>query len=400
MNYDYIKRFKKMGFGLFNHFGLYSVYGKGEWYRCANNMNIEEYELLVNKFYVDENWAKKLIKTAKLAGCKYITLTTRHHDGFSLYDTKGLNTFDAPHSACGRDLIKEFADECHKEDIMPIFYHTFLDWHNEDYKNDFPKYIDYLDKSIEILCTNYGKVGGFWFDGKWDKPNEDWQEDRIYGTIRKYQPEAMIINNTGLNALGQTGHPQLDSVTFERGKPFVVTGMEKPIAGEVCQGITDHWGYAEDDICTKSMTELIDTLIDCRACGCNLLLNTGLKGDGTITPIEEGLLLAMGKWIRVNKDIIYTTVPSDIKAENADILTDGKYYYAIIKGVPMCFNTNVTRMQETKHVVLKTDMKIKNAVWLDNDEKVKLLEDGSFFAWPFDYGVSFGARIAKFELVK
>ena len=179
-DFGYIERFSHLGFGMFVHFGLYSVIGKGEWYLTSNpNADINKYNALINKFKIKKNWAKDLVATAKNAGCKYITLTTRHHDGFSLYDTKGLNDFDAPHSAAGRDLIKEFADECHKAGIVPFFYHTLLDWYNPDYKNDFPKYIDYLDKSIEILCTSYGKVGGFWFDGMWDKPDADWQEDRL-----------------------------------------------------------------------------------------------------------------------------------------------------------------------------------------------------------------------------
>lgn len=398
ISYEYISRFKKMGFGMFIHFGLYSVLGKGEWYRAVNKMNPDEYNALINDFNIEKDWATKLVATAKQAGCKYITLTTRHHDGFSLFDTQGLNEFDAPHSPCGRDLIREFVDACNEQDIVPFFYHTLLDWHEPSYNDDFPKYIDYLESSLKILATNYGKVGGFWFDGKWDKPDADWQEDRIYGMLRKLQPEAMIINNTGLNALGETGHPQIDSVTFERGEPCRLLASGKPIAGEVCQGITDHWGYVEDDICTKSMNELIDLLVDCRKCDCNLLLNTGLRGDGTINPIEGELLRNMGKWIRKNHDIIYNAVPANISAENADIMTDGKYYYAFIKRVPMCFNTNVTRMMEAKRVVLSTDKKIVNAVWLDNDEPVRMLEDGTFFAWPFDYGTSLSTRIAKFEL--
>lgn len=397
MAYEYIANFKKLGFGLFVHFGLYSVLGKGEWYFFTNKVDAAEYNALVDKFYVAEDWADRLVKTAKEAGCKYITLTTRHHDGFSLYDTKGLNDFDAPHSACKRDLVKEFVDACNREGILPMLYHTLLDWQHPDYKENFPAYIDYLVKSVELLCTNYGKIGGLWFDGMWDK-DDDWQEDRLYGTIRRLQPEAMIINNTGLNELGKTGHPEIDSVTFERGKPFPIMGDEKPIAGEVCQGITDHWGYAADDICVKSMNELIDTLVDCRACGCNLLLNTGPMADGTITLQEEQMLKNMGKWIRANKEFIYDAVPAGISAENADILTDGTYYYAMIKRVPMCFNTNVTRMMETKQVVLNTEKRIKDAIWLDNGEEVKMLEDGSFFAWPFDYGTSLSTRVARLTL--
>ena len=396
--YEYIENFKRLGFGMFIHFGLYSVIGRGEWYYMQYVPDKNEYESTINKFKITKNWAKNLVKTAKDAGCKYITLTTRHHDGFSLYDTCGLSEFDAPHSPTGRDLIREFVDECNKEGIIPFFYHTLLDWHNPDYNNDFPEYIDYLDKSIEILCKNYGKIGGFWFDGMWDKPNEDWQEDRIYGTIRKYQPEAMIINNTGLNALGQTGHKEIDSVTFERGKPAFVDTSEKPIAGEVCDALTDHWGYAKYDICLKSPKELIETLVDCRKYDCNLLLNSGLKGNGEMDEGEKAAFKRIGMWIKENKNFIYKAKSTDLTAENADMMTDGEYYYAAIKGVLMSANCNVAKFGESKTVTLNTDKRIVDAEWLDSGKEINLKTDNSFVCEPFEYGKSLAVRVAKFKL--
>ena len=396
--YEYIENFKRLGFGMFIHFGLYSVIGRGEWYYMQYVPDKNEYESTINKFKITKNWAKNLVKTAKDAGCKYITLTTRHHDGFSLYDTRSLSEFDAPHSPTGRDLIRGFVDECNKEGIIPFFYHTLLDWHNPDYNNDFPKYIDYLDKSIEILCKNYGKIGGFWFDGMWDKPNEDWQEDRIYGTIRKYQPEAMIINNTGLNALGQTGHIEIDSVTFERGKPAFVDTSEKPIAGEVCDALTDHWGYAKYDICLKSPKELIETLVDCRKYDCNLLLNSGLKGNGEMDEGEKAAFKRIGMWIKENKNFIYKAKSTDLTAENADMMTDGEYYYAAIKGVLMSANCNVAKFGESKKVTLNTDKRIVDAEWLDSGKEINLKTDNSFVCEPFEYGKSLAVRVAKFKL--
>ena len=395
--YEYIENFKKLGFGLFVRFGLYSLKGKGEWYLHLNSdADKTNYDNQTKHFRIRPNWAESLVKTAKKAGCKYITLTARHHDGFSLYDTKGLNDFDAPHSACGRDLIKEFVDACNEYNIVPFFYHTLLDWHNPDYLNNFPKYIDYLDKSIEILCMNYGKIGGFWFDGMWDKPNEDWQEDRIYGTIRKYQPEAMIINNTGLGALGKTGHKEIDSVTFERGKPCFVDTSEKPIAGEMCQVLNDHWGYCKDDCNYKSVKELIENLIDCRKYGCNFLLNTGLKGDGTVNETDKCLLTELGKWIKVNKGFIYNARPAEIKADGADVVTDGTYYYAVIKNVEMSADPNVALKGKAK--TIKLPIKIKSAKWLDNGEKIEVIKGNSFAVTPFEYGRSYFVRIAKIKL--
>ena len=149
---------------------------------------------------------------------KYITLTTRHHEGFSLYDTQGLSNYDAVHSPAGRDLVKEFVEGCRAEGIIPFFYHTTLDWYQESFNKDFEAYLKYLRDSVRILCTNYGEIGGMWFDGNWSKPNEDWKLDKLYGMVRELQPEAMIIDNTGLRNRGEIGHPEIDCVTFEQGR--------------------------------------------------------------------------------------------------------------------------------------------------------------------------------------
>ena len=394
MDYGYIERFKNLGFGLFVHFGLYSKLGKGEWAYHIHQLERNEYNALTNSFEVDKDWAKELVKTAKEAGARYITLTTRHHDGFSLFDTLSLSDFDAPHSACGRDLIKEFTTACREEGITPFFYHTLLDWHNPDYNDNFPKYIDYLIKSVEILCKNYGEIGGFWFDGFWDKPDADWQFDRLYSTIRKLQPNAMIINNTGLSALGEVSHPEIDSVTFERGNPAFVDTSKKPIAGEMCQVLNDHWGYAEEDCNYKSVKELIENLVDCRKFGCNYLLNTGLRGDGSVNPMDREILKQIGKWVKVNKGFIYNAKPCDIKADGADILFDGDSYYAVIKDVQMSADPNVQLATNKRKVKIYAD--IKNCVWLDNGEEANC-SLGEVVVEPFKYGRSYSVRILKFD---
>ena len=127
---QYIKEFEKLGFGMFVHFGIYSVLGRGEWAKWGFQMSNEEYYKLAEEFNPVPDWAEQLVTTAKNAGCKYITLTTRHHDGYSLYDTCGLSTMDAPHF-CGRDLIREFVDACNAQGIRPFFYHTLVDWYEE-----------------------------------------------------------------------------------------------------------------------------------------------------------------------------------------------------------------------------------------------------------------------------
>ena len=395
--HEYIENFKKLGFGLFVHFGIYSVQGKGEWYKYIYSVPDAEYEKLADKFYVKKDWAKRLVRLAKQAGCKYITLTARHHDGFSLYDTCGLNDYDAPHSKAGRDLIKEFVDACHEFDILPMFYHTLLDWREKSYCDNFEKYIDYLVKSIEILCVRYGKIGGFWFDGMWDKKDVDWQEDRIYGTIRKYQPTAMIINNTGLSELGKVGHREIDSVTFERGKPTrFVDNSDRPRAGEMCQVINDHWGFAKNDINYKSIPELIGDLIDCRKYGCNFLLNIGLTGKGEVKMLDRCMLQEIGRWIEINKGFIYEATISDFNVENGDVLKGENCYYVVARNVNMVANPNVTLQGETAW--LNTPRKIKKAIWLDDCSAVELCADGyGLVIQPFEYGASYINRVARVE---
>ena len=394
---QYIANFEKLGMGLFVHFGLYSIVGKGEWYKAAHGVDMKEYMPLINKFKIKKTWAKELVSTAKKAGAKYITITTRHHDGFSLFDTCGLNDFDVMHSPTGRDLMREFVDECNAAGIVPFFYHTLLDWYHPDYNTNFPKYLEYLRKSIEILCTNYGKIGGFWFDGMWDKPNEDWEEDALYGVIRKYQPEAMIINNTGLSAHGKTGHKEIDSVTFERGKPTFVDCSEKYVAGEMCQVLNDHWGYAKEDLNYKSLGSLVEDLVNCRRYNCNFLLNTGLMGNGGVRPLDKAILEEIGNWIKANKKVIYNWQSCDVEAENAFCVTDGKYYYAVCKDVVMASDPNVALAGVVKTVKILSDKKVKNAVWLDSGERFKVKKN-EFVAKPFVYGVSRYVRVARFEL--
>ena len=216
--HQYVKDFENMGLGMFVHFGVYSTLGKGEWVMHQYKIPRDEYRSYAPNFSPELDWAEKLVVTAKNAGCKYITLTSRHHDGFSLYDTCGLNDYSTVNFV-GRDLVREFVDACNAHGIIPFFYHTYLDWYDERFDSDFPAYLDFLRKSVELLCTRYGKIGGIWFDGKWSKKDADWEEDAMYSMIRRYQPEAIIVNNTGLSALGELGHIELDSVTFERGKP-------------------------------------------------------------------------------------------------------------------------------------------------------------------------------------
>lgn len=396
MSYERIFKFKKMGFGLFVHFGLYSVLGKGEWAQNTYKISNDNYSKLISKFKVKKYWAENLVKVAKSAGCKYITLTTCHHDGFALYDTKGLSLYDSVNTI-GRDLVEEFVVACRKYNIVPFLYHTLFEWYDNYIEKDFKKNIDQLVKRVELLCKNYGELGGLWFDGWWRAKEEDWQWDRIYGVIRKYQPDTMIINNTGLSHYGMVGHPEIDSVTFERGKPCGLIKSNRPIAGEMCQTFNDHWGYAKEDYNYKSTTSIIEDLVDCRKYDCNFLLNVGPMGNGELTGIDKTYLRILGNFIKCNKNFIYDIHSCELTAEGADVVKDDKYYYAIIKQVPMIGDENVALKYSDK--IVKFNTRIKNAIWLDTGEKVVLEKDKSTFkVKPFFYGISRGVRIVRFTI--
>ncbi len=400
---DYIKRFEKLGFGLFVHFGVYSVIGRGEWSRGVCGYSDEQYAEIAKQFCPAEDWAKKLVLSAKNAGAKYITITTRHHDGFSLYDTCGINTYDAPHY-CKRDLIREFVDACNEAEIIPFFYHTLLDWHEGTYESNFPKYLVYLRKSVELLCKNYGKIGGIWFDGMWHKPQNDWEEDALYSMIRSYQPEAMIINNTGLSARGALGHIELDSVTFERGRPQPLNLETSPkyIASEMCQTLASHWGYAKEDLTYKAPGDIIKDLTICRKCGSNFLLNVGPLGDGSLRNIDSATLEIVGEWVRMNGEALQA-LPCGITVENKEndfVLQSGNAYYLFCNDLPIMADPNVVLQSDKSDydTVFKTDKKIKSAFWLDNGEKLNFIQDSETVTVrtvPFAYGRNLVVRVAK-----
>ena len=408
MAYEYIERFKKLGFGMFCHFGLYSTYGRGEWALNVYGNNGNTYNDAIKNFNIAEDWAKRLVATAKTAGCKYITLTTRHHEGFSLYDTCGLNEYDAPHSAAGRDLIREFVDACNEEGIIPFFYHTLLDWHEKSYYENFPEYLKYLRASIEILCKNYGKIGGLWFDGMWDRKDDNWEEDELYSLIRSYQPEAMIINNTGLGARGELGHIELDSVTFERGRPSPINLETSPksIASEMCQIFANHWGYAERDFNFKSLAEIIEDFCVCRRYGANFLLNVGPMGNGQLRPLDTAMLEALGDWGEIYKEALYLPRPTKIevlgKEKNFLLKGEGCYYFfAHDLEISANINVELSKGNSNRENVFALSEKVKSVKWLDNGDDLFFTQDGekvTLINTPQLYGEHYVVRVAKIEI--
>lgn len=399
-----IKKFEKMGVGLFIHWGIYSQMEAGEWVQFAKKIPTEEYKKLSATFDAEKFDARAIAKFASENGIRYIVLTTRHHDGFSLYDTKGLSTFDVMHSACGRDLVREFTDACREFSVSPFLYHTTIDWNEPTFESDFDKYLEYLRKSVELLCTNYGEIGGFWFDGNWSRAGNVWKEDELYSTIRKHQPETIIINNSGLYSQGTVGHPEIDSVTYEQGLPTAPDreGMAKYYAGEMCQTVNSHWGAARD-FHYKSSAEIIENLCSCRRFGANYLINIGLAADGTIIPMQRELIRAMGEWIRIYGQGFYDIEPTTYTSQGKNFILDsGDHSYAFVFGLGCFVDSNVTKMNadSTLRVFAGINRKIISVSWIDSGEDLEFLHGLSDNALlikttPFPYGTNYVVRVAK-----
>lgn len=402
----YIKDFEQLAFGMFVHFGLYSQLNAGEWTFHIHGRDMEEYKLLADTFNVKTMF--DIVNLAKSAGCRYVCLTTRHHEGFSLYDTCGLNDFDALHTPSGRDLVCEFVDMCREAGLVPFFYHTTLDWYNPDFKDDFDKYLDYLYDSVEILCTRYGKIGGIWFDGNWSKPNADWKEDRLYAMIRRHQPEAMIINNTGLGARGALGADEIDAVTFEQGMPTAPDrrGWRKYVAGEMCETINSHWGAA-DDLGYKPVSQLIREICNCRKVGANMLLNVGPSGDGSVSKMQEATMELIGRWMNVYGKAIYNGRPYLSYEGKSDFILrdehDDKIFYLFSMNPGQSSgdeNVSVELGGEKATVFKGFEYDVSSVRWIDNGEDAtyEKREEGLLVSLKgFPYGQNLCVRVAEIK---
>ena len=391
--------FAKLGLGLFVHYGLFSVLGSGEWAKYTNNIPDIEYEKLAYLFNPKKNFSDEICSFAKENGFNYIVFTARHHDGFSLYDTKDLNDYNSYHYI-KRDLVQEFILSCKKYNLLPIIYHTLIDWKEEKNFYSFSDYLSYLRNSIDLLCSNYGQIGGFWFDGEWKYPNYDWEEEKLYKMINRKQPNALIINNSGLSKLGERNSEYINVITFE-GNKIANYDYHKSInlyAAEACQTLNDHWGYAKNDINYKSIKEILLNFLNCRRYGGNYLLNIGPKEDGSIREYEKEFVNLLGNWINLNKEALFNTVPYEMNLpSNSFALRNDNNIYIIIENIPMIIDNNVGIYNNNPIIINLANLKYKKIYWLDNKSLITT-DFNQYVVEPFNYGNSMIARILKIEL--
>ncbi len=326
--------FQDAKFGMFIHWGVYSVLGDGEWVMHLKKMTVEDYEKLPPLFNPTEYDPAEWVRIAKNAGMKYITITSKHHDGFAMYDSRVSDWDIVDRAQYKKDVLKMLADECRKQGVKLFFYHSHLDWHHPDYyprgrtgehsnrpdHGDFNKYLDYMNAQIAELCGGeYGEIAGMWFDGWWDqqlkKPGEpvkktqvDWRLEETYNLIHDLQPQALIGNNHHVAPF-----PGEDFQMFEKDLPGRnTTGFsgDSEIGNlplETCETINDSWGYNKNDANLKSLKTLIHYLVRAAGSNANFLLNVGPMPNGKIQAEFVKRLDEVGKWMAENGESIYGT---------------------------------------------------------------------------------------------
>lgn len=344
--------FQDAKFGLFIHWGAYSVVGKGEWVLERSKMTLAEYEKLPAKFNPTEYDPAKWVAMAKAAGVKYITITSKHHDGFAMWDTKVSDWSITRRTPYKKDVLKMLAEECRKQGIKLLFYHSHLDWHHPDYyplgrtghntgrpgDGDFNRYLDYMDAQLaELLGGDYGPIAGIWFDGWWDQqvpkekrtnPKEtriDWRLRRTYDLIHRLQPACLIGNNHHVAPFAGE-----DFQMFEKDLPgantagFNTDNKPADLPLETCETINRAWGYNEKDRSFKSTKALIHYLVKAAGRNANFLLNVGPMPNGKIQPEFVERLQEIGRWLEKNGESVYATRGGPIAPQPWGLTTRSK----------------------------------------------------------------------------
>ena len=347
-NLEERENFRDAKFGIFLHWGIYSTFAQGEWYLQNAVPDRMEYAKAADAFYPHRFNAHEWVRAIKDAGAKYICITTRHHDGFSMWDTQQSDYNIVKATPFKRDVIKELADACHEEGIRLHFYYSHIDWMRSDYpmgrtgrecgkdstKSDWPHYFNFMNAQLTELLTHYGKIGAIWFDGWWDHDQDsipfDWHLPEQYALIHKLQPACLIGNNHHMHPFEGE-----DIQIFERDLPgenkagFIDKAAKvSQLPLETCQTMNGMWGYKVVDQNYKSVEELIRLLLNTSGKGANLLLNIGPQPNGQLPAVALDRLKEIGKWMRVYGETLYGSVAGPVKPCEWGATTekDGKVY--------------------------------------------------------------------------
>ena len=296
---DRMKWWHEAKFGMFIHWGLYSVIGQHEWAKEYEGIPIPQYEILARHFHPKPNAARAWAALAKKAGQKYMVMTTKHHEGFCHWDTK-LTDYNAVKQGPGRDLVKEYVEAARAEGLRVGFYYSLMDWHHPDgakCKTDEDarkRFVEYTHGLIRELLTNYGKIDVLWYDVSWPLNATEWESDRMNEMVFELQPEIIVNNRNGLP--GDFSTPEQHIQAAEVGR-----------AWETCMTLNDSWGFNRFDDAWKTPKLVVDNLATCAHGGGNYLLNIGPEPDGSIPPDTTAVLESVGKWLDTNGKAIYGT---------------------------------------------------------------------------------------------
>jgi alpha-L-fucosidase len=337
--------FQDMKFGMFIHWGASSVLGSGEWVMNNRNIRVNEYTGLVRVFNPLDFDARQWVATAKAAGMKYITFISRHHDGFSNWDTR-QSAWKITNTPYAKDALKQLADECHKQGMKLFCYYSLLDWYRPDYqwetgktgkgtgrteKSNWNSYISFMKAQLTELLTQYGEISGIWFDGHWDqldndhdkglKSKVDWHYDEIYSLIHKLQPQCLISNNHHLAPI-----PGEDFQAFEKDLPGGNTtgfggASVSQLPLETCETMNDAWGYNMTDRKFKSLKTLVHYMVNAAGLNANFLLNVGPMPNGQIQREFTDTLALMGRWMNTYGNTIYGTRGNIVPVQEWGVVT-------------------------------------------------------------------------------
>ena len=349
-----VEWFRNARFGMFIHWGLYSIPGRGEWVRSNEQMPEEAYLPYFEGFSAKDFDPAAWARAAKQAGMEYVVMTAKHHDGFCLFDSR-LTDFKSTNTPFGRDAVKEFVEAVRAEGLKVGLYFTLIDWHHPDYPHygviSIPCAITrllkipagiltgtFLHGQIREICTNYGKLDLLWFDFAYgDLRGEAWRGTELVSMVRALQPDVLIDNRIEVSGEGFGSLYQCDPkpyhgdfVTPEKFIPpqGIRDVQGNPMVWEACITMNNNWGYCPEDKHFKSAPLLIKKLVECVSKGGNMILNVGPDGDGNIPKESLEILSQIGDWMGKNGESIKNCGPAGLdKPEFGRITRNGNRLY-------------------------------------------------------------------------